>query len=300
MKKVAVILVNYNGAMYNEECIDSLLNSDYENFEIIVVDNASSDNSLNILQNKYRNSIKIIKSEENIGFSGANNLGIDLAKEIGCNYILLLNNDTVIKKDSIKEMMRLSNQYPNDAISPKINYFNKKNVIWSAGGGINWSKGLTFHYGMNEYDNNNFNNERVIEFATGCCLLLPLSIIEKVGYLEDQYFLYYEDTDYCTRIIKNGFTIRYCPTSIIYHKVSMSTGGGESELYCYYIDRNRLLFNKKYNDKKYISFLVYFYITRVIKILKWVLTGKMKLAKASLEGIKDFHKNKFGKKEFVK
>lgn len=300
MKKVGVILVNYNGEMYNNECIDSLLNSDYQNLEIIVVDNASTDNSLNVLKNKYKNIIKIIESKENLGFSGANNLGIDLAKEIGCDYILLLNNDTVIKKNSIIEMMRLANKYPNDVIAPKINYFDKKDIIWSAGGGINWAKGNTFHYGMNKYDNGEFDEEKIIEFATGCALLLPLSIIEKVGYLEDEYFLYYEDTDYCTRIIKNGFTIRYCPESVIYHKVSMSTGGGESELYCYYIDRNRLLFNKKYNDKKYIQFLLYFYITRFIKIIKWNLTGKSNLAKSSIRGIKDFYQNKFGKKEFVK
>ena len=290
--KVAIILVNYNGQQYNEACISSILNSNYNNYEIIVVDNASSDDSINILKEKFNNNIKIIMSDKNLGFSGANNLGIKYALDNEFDYVMLLNNDTVIAENMIKVMIEASSN--NLVVSPKIYYYDNKNVIWSSGGSINWRKGLPIQYGINEIDNNENNKKKSIDFATGCCILIPINIIKKVGSMSEEYFLYYEDTDYCVRIIRNGFEIIYEPKAVMYHKVSASTGGEKSKMYWYYMVRNRLIFNKKFNNKKIYN--IYFFLTTSIKLLKYFFISDKVALNGSIDGIIDYYKGIQGKK----
>lgn len=292
--KVGVILVNYNGKNYNEECIDSILKSTYKNLEVLVVDNASSDDSVELLKKRYMNNITVVETGLNLGFSGGNNVGIKLALEKKCDFILLLNNDTVIEEKMIEIMVETSidNQYC--VISPKIYYYDNKEVIWSAGADMIWKKGIPAQRGMNEVDKGQFDIECNVEIATGCCLLIHKKIVEEVGLLPDDYFLYYEDTDYTTQIVRRGYKILYLPSARMYHKVSASTGGEESFNYIYYNTRNRLLFNKRFNYKNKTSYITYFYATRVIKIIKWFIMKRNDLIKATLKGIKDFNNNKLG------
>lgn len=295
-KKIAIILVNYNGEKYNEECICSILKSTYDNYEIIIVDNASTDNSVKLLREKFDENIKIIISNENLGFSGANNIGIKYALNNGFDYVMLLNNDTIIEKDMINIMINASEG--NKAVSPKIYYYDNKSLIWSAGGDINWKKGLPIQYGINSKDNYENNKKKNIQFATGCCILMPIEIIRKIGMMSEDYFLYYEDTDYCVRIIEEGFEIVYEPKAIMYHKVSASTGGEKSKMYWYYMVRNRLIFNNKFNKKKYIYYL-YFIITTLVKIIKYILNGNKIALIGTYNGILDYIKNEKGKKNNI-
>lgn len=292
--KVGIVLVNYNGKNYNEECIDSILKSTYKNIEVIVVDNASSDNSVKILKEKYSNDIIVVETGLNLGFSGGNNVGIKLALEKKCDFILLLNNDTVISEDMIEVMLKSSiiNEYA--VISPKIYYYDNKKVIWSAGADMIWKKGIPAQRGIDEVDEGQYDIECNVEIATGCCLLIHKNIIHRVGFLPDDYFLYYEDTDYTTKIVRDGYKLLYIPSAKMYHKVSASTGGEESFNYIYYNTRNRLLFNKKYNSKNKLTYTFYFYITRLLKIIKWLFVKRIDLIKATLKGISDYNNNKFG------
>lgn len=292
--KVGVILVNYNGKNYNEECIDSILKSTYKNLEVIVIDNASSDDSVELLKKRYMNNITVVETGLNLGFSGGNNVGIKLALEKKCDFILLLNNDTVIEEKMIEIMVETSvnNQYC--VISPKIYYYDNKEVIWSAGADMIWKKGIPAQRGMNEVDKGQYDIECNVEIATGCCLLIHKNIIKEVGLLPDDYFLYYEDTDYTTNIVRRGYKLLYLPSARMYHKVSASTGGEESFNYIYYNTRNRLLFNKKYNSKNKLTYTLYFYLTRLLKIIKWLFVKRVDLIKATLQGISDYNNNKFG------
>lgn len=296
-KKIGIILVNYNGEKYNNECIDSILESTYENYEIIVVDNDSKDNSVKILEERYSDKITLFKNKHNSGFSEANNIGIEIAKNKKCDYILLLNNDTVIMPDCIEVMLKSSIDNCNSVVSPKIYYYDDKELIWSAGAKMLWKKGLAAQTGINKKDNGEYNKRINVEFATGCCLLIPMEVINKVGFLSTDYFLYYEDTDYCVRIIKEGFNIIYEPEAVLYHKVSASTGGEESYLYIYYNTRNRLIFNSKNNKENITYCLLYFYVTRIAKFVLWLLKGKFELIKASFDAIKDYNNGVIGKKE---
>lgn len=295
--KIGIILVNFNGKLYNEQCINSIKLSTYSNYSIYVVDNNSSDNSVEILKEKFRDGITIIENDDNLGFSCANNIGIKKALDDGCNYILMLNNDTVIENNMIEEMLDISLKNHGSVVSPKIYYYDNKHIIWSAGGNINWVKGLPIQYGIDKVDSNEFSYEREVQFATGCCILIPKGVIEKIGLLSDKYFLYYEDTDYSIRMINGGVKIIYAPNAKMYHKVSASTGGSKSKLLIYYMTRNRLLFNKKFN-KKYIIATLYFYITFIIKSIIWIFKGEAYIPKTMIMAIKDFYKKEYGKKTF--
>lgn len=296
-KKIGIILVNYNGEKYNGECIESILESTYKNYEIIVVDNASSDNSVNLLEKNYGKRITLFKNSKNQGFSEANNIGIKIAQDKKCDYILLLNNDTVIMNDCIENMLKCSIDNNDSVVSPKIYYYDHKDTIWSAGAKMLWKKGLASQNGINKKDNGEYNERINVEFGTGCCLLIPMEVINKVGLLSREYFLYYEDTDYCIRILKEGFKIIYEPEAKLYHKVSASTGGEESYRYIYYNTRNRLLFNEKHNNSNKVYYLTYFYLTRIIKIFLWLIKGKYELIQSTFEAIKDYRNGVIGKKE---
>ncbi|HAA64159.1 MAG TPA: glycosyltransferase family 2 protein [Thermoanaerobacter sp.] len=296
--KIGIVIVNYNGEKYINDCVRSISESTYKNYMVIVVDNASTDNSIKNLEEEFKERITIIKNNENLGFSSANNIGIKYALQNGCEFVILLNNDTVIDKDLIHNMVSTSLSNDNAIISPKIYYYNEPNKIWSAGGGINWKKGLSFHYGFNQIDKGQFDEQKEIDFATGCCILIHKSVFEKVGYLAEEYFLYFEDTDFCVRAKQKGIKIIYEPKAKLWHKVSSTTGGEESLITLYYGNRNRLYFNEKFNKENKFCYLTYFYITRMIKLLIWLIKGQKDKIKVVLEAIKDYKSDKVGLKNF--
>lgn len=296
LDKVSIILVNYNGKDYNKECIESIFNSSYNNIDVIVVDNDSKDGSAELLKEQFGNKIDLILSGKNLGFSGANNIGIEKALKNECDYIVLLNNDTIIDKDLISNMIKASKEENDALISPKIYYYDNKDIIWSAGADMRWKKGVTDQRGINQKDDGSFDKREEVEFGTGCCLLISSKVISEVGLLSDDYFLYYEDTDYCMRVRANGYKIVYEPTAVLYHKVSASTGGEVSPGYIYYNTRNRLIFNERFNKHNKFIYSSYFYLTRAAKIVSWVVTGKGDLVRATISAISDYHNGIRGQK----
>lgn len=281
---VHIILLNYNGYEDTVECIKSICKINYNNYKIILVDNNSSDGSqIELLKYLSQNEkVHFIQSEKNLGFSGGNNIGIKWALNNGADYICLLNNDTVVEKDFLINLVTEMEKNSDIGVAAgKIMYFKEKDIIWSAGGYINEVKALGCHYGINIKDNEQFNSKRELTFLTGCLQLIRKSVFEEIGLYDDEYFLYMEDVDFCKRVIESGYKLSYIPTSKIYHKVSASTGGDESPLQLYYMTRNRILFNKKNNKKLIIA--IKFYLFMIIKMIiepfrkksdyKYMLTG---------------------------
>ena len=290
MNKVSIVIVNYNGLIHNEDCINSILKSSYKNIEIVIVDNKSTDNSVEKIREVFKEKVKIIINDNNSGFAGGTNVGINYAINNGAEYILLLNNDTIIDSKMIEIMVKSSNNKL--VISPKIYYFNNKNMIWSAGGAIKWNRGYTIQYGMNDIDKGQFDERKNIDFATGCCMLIPKKIIKEVGLLPEEYFLYFEDTEYCVKIKKAGYEIVYEPRAFMYHKVSATTGGEDNENYVYYFSRNRLLFNKKYNNT--LIYLCYISLSWIKNVIKWLLKGRFDLIISLIQAIKHCRTNTYG------
>ena len=292
-KRVSIILVNFNGSDDTIECIKSLEQLIYPNYNIIVVDNASEPEQIMKLDSISSDGVHIIKSKENLGFSGGNNLGIKHAFKLGAQYVCLLNNDTVVDKMFLNYLVdRIELDYNIGIVCPKIcEYYNKKRISYG-GGEINYTKGGCFIYGINVYDEKIMNQSRPITFASGCCMLIRKEVIDKIGYLPEEYFLYYEDTDYSVRTIEFGFRIWYDSNAVIWHKESVSTGKG-SPNYQYYFTRNRLMFIRK-------NFMVKNKLTAYpitfMYIIKSIIQKKFGF-KHSFLGVKDFVLGNKGKRE---
>lgn len=296
--KLAVILVNYNGKKYNEACIESVLANEIDGeLRIIVVDNASADDSVQSLRARYGSEDRVVleQLDENYGFSYANNVGIRLALAWGADAVLLLNNDTEIGERMLRELLACARRHPGSMIAPKICYSDDRKRIWSAGGSVSPVIRKVRHIGLNEEDRGQYEEERRISFATGCCLFLPVQVIRRAGLLDERFFLYYEDTEYSFRLQGLGIDIYYCPQAVMVHKVGASTKGADSPLCAYYIARNWLLCNRLHIGRRYPLFLAYYAVNRTVCCLWWLLHGKGALVRATWRGIRDFHRGRFGK-----
>lgn len=296
--KLAVILVNYNGKQYNEACIDSILSGEgAQALKIFVVDNASADDSVQILRKRYGNEarVQIVTLDKNYGFSHGNNEGIRLAGQWGAEAALLLNNDTEVEPDMILELAQCAERHPGCVIAPKIRYSDARDRIWSAGGQFSRVIKKARHIGLNERDEGQYDTECEISFATGCCLWLPMEVIRDAGLLDARFFLYYEDTEYSLRLQKHGIAIYYCPQAVLYHKVGAGSGGADSALCAYYIARNWLLCNRLHLGMRYPLFLLYYMANRAVCCTLWFLRGRRDLVMATFRGIRDYCRGRLGR-----
>ncbi len=261
MVKVAIITLNYNGKEDTLEFLKSLQTLRTTSFEIrtIVVDNASGDKSVSAIREQFPE-VDVLQTGENLGFSGGFNKGLDYASIWGADYFLLINNDTFIKDpDLISELIKTAESDSKiGLVSPKI-YFAKGfefhkdrykdsdlgKVIWFAGGRFDWDNIASVHRGIDEVDQGQYDRTEEMEIFSGACVLIKRKVIEKIGLLDEKYFLYFEDSDFAKRARLSGFRIYYNGKVAIYHKVSRSTGIG-SLVTDYYHTRNRLIFGMKY------------------------------------------------------
>ncbi len=305
--KIAVILVNYNGRQYNTACIDSLFaqkncGGEPGEMKIYVVDNASQDDSMQIIQERYGSDrrVEMILLNDNYGFSYANNAGIRRAKAWGADYVLLLNNDTEVREDMLSELLKCAGRHPDSMIAPKIYYSDRRDVFWSAGGEVSPLVRKVRHIGLDQKEEGQFDQECQIGFATGCCLLLPGTVIDRAGVLDERFFLYYEDTEYCFRLQRMGIAIYYCPRAVVWHKVGASSKGADSPLCAYYIARNWLLCNRLHLGARYPLFLLYYAVNRAACCMLWLLRGRKALVLATCRGIADYRRKKFGRSAYYR
>lgn len=264
MKTVSIIILNFNGTKETLSCLESIQKLQIINYklQVVVVDNGSTDNIGNIKfqSASWRTNFKLIKNKENLGFSGGNNVGIRYALQQGADYVVVLNNDTLVDKNLITELLKVAESDKKIGIVvPKI-YFAKgqeyhKNrykeeekgrVIWYAGGVMDWNNIIGSHRGVDMVDNGQFDTVEQTEFATGCCMLLKKEVLDTVGLFDEKYFLYYEDADLSTRVKRAGYKIIYAPKAYLWHINAGSVGGSGSALQDYYTTRNRMLFGLRY------------------------------------------------------
>lgn len=294
-KKVGIILVNYNGYEDTIECIESIKKSTYRNYKIVIVDNDSPDGSGKLLNDKYSTDqdIVVLLNEENAGFSEGNNIGLKYVEKEKLEYILLLNNDTVVEPEFLYELIEGAKKTNFEGLySGKILYYFDKNKIWFAGGLYNYLKGTAVHEGVNEKDNDKYyDTMRKMEFICGCCIFMDIDVYRQLGKLSDEYFLYAEDLDYSLLAQKKNIPMYYIPDARIYHKVSASTSK-ISTLSQYYMIRNRFHIIKKFHHGyKKISayiFTMLWCVKRIVKHEFSIIVCKT--------AITDFITNNMGKK----
>ncbi|MDD5764763.1 MAG: glycosyltransferase family 2 protein, partial [Candidatus Marinimicrobia bacterium] len=223
---VAIIIVNWNGKQVTSECLQSLRTVDYSPFKIYVVDNASSDGSVEEIVQSF-SEVCLIRSNENRFYAGGNNYGFQIAMQDKPEFVLFLNNDTVVDKDFLKYLVSaISYDEKIGMVGPKIYHYDQPDVIWSAGGFVSFFRGKTGHYGLRRKDNRRFDRQREVGYLTGCAQMIRAELFQKLGGFDEIYHMYSEDADLCQRARNAGYKIVYVPDAHIWHKISSSSGGG--------------------------------------------------------------------------
>lgn len=268
MDRIAIVIVHYNTDDDTTECLKSLAkvkNGDWEQ-QVYVIDNGSKE-PYQLPSRGMPKQVELLRSESNLGFTGGTNLGIqDALAFFQPDFILLLNSDTILDPDFLVRLHARAKEDPSIGMLNPLVYFAPKyefhqnsyskaatgNIIWYAGGSIDWLHLAGFHRGVDEIDRGQFLPENssslTSDFATGCCVLIRREVIETIGFFDDSYFLYWEDVDYSIRARKAGFKIALEPTSIMYHKNAGSADGAGSRLQQYYQTRNRFAVALKHGN----------------------------------------------------
>lgn len=286
-----IIIINYNNWLDTIECIQSLIVAKIFFENIIVIDNYSNDDSYLRLKEKFPQ-IEIIKTTNNLGFSGANNVGIRIGLERKVDFIILLNNDTIVKPDSIQNLLKETINHPEVSLSTgQIRYYPEKNEIWYDGGGLISWRGLAVHHNFNKKVKDSFakRSPSYVSFASGCFLCIRSRDLEKLGFMEEEFFLYLEDIEYSSRAIKKNLKILYVPNSIIYHKANGARKLNKSMSY-YSIRNRRLLIKRSFG----ITAKLYFNIIIRLKNFVWFFINR-ELYLISKKALSDYDNNKFGK-----
>jgi GT2 family glycosyltransferase len=294
--RVAIVILTYNSEPVIEACLESVLQIDYPHYEVFVVDNNSGDRTKEVVR-KFGEQVRLLENKENLGFSGGNNVGIRIALEGGFNYVLLLNPDTEVTPEFLGFLLEVSEK--DDAVgmvTPKTLYPDGEKRILYAGGVIDWSMARNYHRGQGDIDEGQYDEVEETNFASGASLLVKKEVVAKIGLLDEKYFLYYEDADWCLRAKAAGYKITYQPRAVIYHQESTATRKGSPNYY-YYFTRNRLYFVKKFFSRRAAGRIYFLEALRFVKnFLKLFRKGEREQSLAILAGIYDFVRGRMGKR----
>ncbi len=302
MKTVVISIVNFNGNANTIALLRSLkdLRLSGLKLRIVVVDNASKEPFV-FAEKSHAFQVSVIRNPVNAGFSGGHNKGIQFGLKTGADYIMLLNNDTVVDKHLLYELVTVAESEESiGLVGPKIYFFkgfefhkeryakdDLGKVIWYAGGVMNWKNVIGFHRGVDEVDKGQYDYIEETEFVSGCCMLIKREVLLNVGMFDSRYFLYYEDIDYNQRVKQRGYKIMYVPRGIVWHKNAASAGGSGSDLQDYYITRNRMLLGFSYAQLPAKIALVRESFETLFMGRKW-----------QRKGIIDFYLRRFGRGSF--
>lgn len=260
MATVAVIIVNWNGKDDTIACLESMTRLTTYNVQLttIVVDNGSQDGSVTLIRTCFPH-VTVIDNQKNLGFTGGNNVGIRWALDHGTDFVWLLNNDTIVDKNALSALVAVLDNNRDGIAGSKIYFFpgreyhkerysgkDRGRVIWYAGGCIDWENMYATHRGVDEVDRGQYDTQKPTQFVTGCSMMVKREVFENIGLLDEKFFMYLEDLDFCLRAKRAGFQLLYVPTSVIWHVNAGSSGGAGNEIHEYYLTRNRLIVGLRY------------------------------------------------------
>ena len=298
MFSVAVIILNWNGKKDTLACVKSVTRQEFEHLQIVIVDNASTDDSVSVFRKKFPN-LKILENKTNLGYAAGNNIGIRYALDSGSEYVLVLNNDTVLDPECIRELQADLISHPEAAAAgPKSCFYDKPDIIYFAGGEVG-PYGSIFHVGYGSQDIQFYNLARETEWLNGCAIMFTRRALLDIGLYYPDYFLLFEDIDWSFRAIRLGYSLRYVPQAKLLHKGSASFGKTRSPLYTYYYKRKLCLWIER-NFPFYKRPRLYHqavYSTRDFSNLLNVssISMKKKFEKAIWFGFIDYLLRRFGK-----
>ena len=289
-KLVSIIIPTYNREREVLNCIESLFNITYPNFEILVVDNASMDNTVVSVKKQFAN-IRVIELSENFGASKARNEGIKYAEG---EFLCFVDSDNMVNKNFLTELVLLAESDPLIGFcGPKMYYLNDKTKIWYAGANISLFTSKTKYIGHNQIDRGQYDSIREVGHIPNVWLVKK-DVVKKIGLIDINYSMHYEESDWAMRAKKAGYKIMFCPTSVVYHDIPLFKGvkslraiiGLDNKYRVFFGARNRVLFMKKYAGKtKFILFLIFFNnVFLIIYCLLFLLYGRIDLVKNYIKG----------------
>jgi len=277
MPRVAIVVLTWNGKALTMECLESLASLAYGNVEVIVVDNGSSDGTTDAVRKAYGDRVTIVENSSNLGFSRGNNVGVRHALEKGADFVLLLNNDTIVDPallDRLVEAITASEDI--GIVGPKIYYASPPDRIWFAGGEVFLSRGVSRHIGIRERDQGQYDAVRDVDYVTGCALMAGRRVFDAIGYLDPSFTAYYEDVDFCMRARREGFRVVYAPGGKVWHKISSSTGG---QLGAAKVSRklsSTFLFLRRYASWYHWFTIPFFFAADAVRIIFLVAAGRIR------------------------
>lgn len=281
---VSLISVNYNTTKDILEFVETVKQLSYKNIEVIIVDNGSTVPPRKELMDAYP-TLTYIQSDKNLGFAGGNNLGIASAKG---EYLFFLNSDTILFPYSLEPLIEFLEKNPTVGMaSPKVLYPDKKTIQYSGGISINPYTGRGRQLGLFEEDLGQYDRCYETGWGHGAALIVPRRVIDKIGPMPDEYFLYYEEIDWGEQAKRAGFSVYFIGTSAIIHKEAISMGGNESETKAYFMTRSRILYMRRNSSgiTRIIGFAFFFLVTAPKQTLDYLFKKKFKLLKAFYRGI---------------
>ena len=271
LPKIFIIVLSYNGGKLIKNCLKSLQKVDYQNLSIVVIDNNSQDDSVKKIRVLFPK-VTVIENSDNIGFAGGNNIGIRYALKNKADYVLLLNQDTEVEPDFLIELIKIASKDSQIGLLSPLIFWKKTKQVWFSKGEINWFNMKSYHQ-RKLVAGDPFQSE----FLTGCSLLIRREVFEKIGLLDERFFLYWEDADFSLRAKKLGFEVVVVPNSKIYHFEDSEIANKNK---VYWLVLSGLIFFKKHTPWFFRPWLWFF--VKVRKIKNWLDRKKKKKDVAEL------------------
>ena len=260
-------------------------------YRLYVIDNSKTDSGSRIsreLASRHGIDAEVVFNDANVGVAQGNNQGIAMARRDGCEWILLANNDIEFESPNLLlNLMQQMSEQGFEAIVPKIYFYGLIRKIWFAGGRFSVFRATTPHIGEGEDDRGQYDGVYQIEYAPTCFMMLHSRVFEKIGVMDEKYFVYYDDCDFLWRMRRAGMRLGFAPLEVVQHKVSYSTGGQDSEFTLYYGARNRLYFIRKhYGLVLSVVSLSYFFVTRLLKGMKMKAAQRSAMWRGVRDGLR--------------
>jgi len=284
--KVAIVILTWNGKELTLECLRSLDQLTTPNVEFIVADNASNDGTVDAIRSEWGDGVTIIENPSNLGFSKGNNVAIRHALDAGADYVLLLNNDTTVASDFVEHLLTPFADERVGITGPKIYYYSPADQIWFAGGEVHLSRGTAKHTGIRAKDRGQFDQQRQVDYVSGCALMAKRAVFERIGMLDPTYRAYFEDADFCMRARMAGYDIIYAPAARVWHKISASTGGQMSRQKIARKLKSSWKFFTRYARPYHWLTVPFFFAADVIRIVFLVTFGRIRNAASSPDGVR--------------
>jgi GT2 family glycosyltransferase len=269
MTRVGVVTVTFNSAQVLQPFLDCVLAQRDIGFELLIVDNASADGTRQILGGIRDSRVKSLLNDANLGFAKASNQGIAHFLERGFDRVLLINNDTEFPAKLFADLDGLLQKHRGRVITPRITYFDRPELNWYCGGRFTPLRGMTgYHERAGLPDAEERAEVRAVEYAPACCLMVDRSVFEEVGLLDERFFVYWEDGDFCMRLKRAHVPLLYAPGIVLAHKASSLTGGQTSDFTIRQYHKNQMYFVRKHFGP---VMLTYTFVVMILKSLLRVL-----------------------------